>query len=147
MTDNYGNTASSTLNVTVNAQTVTSTSTKTVVVLGSSTSYGTGITPTSDAYVNRFTNYLTTLFPGSTVVNLGTPAYTTYNAMPTGYTPPGGRPSPDTNKNITKALSYNPMAIIVNFPTNDAANDYTLTEQQNNFQTIVSAANTAGVPI
>jgi lysophospholipase L1-like esterase len=53
----------------------------------------------------------------------------------------------DTSHNITYALAQNPDAIIVNLPTNDAANMYALSETETNLQALVAAANTAHVPI
>ena len=146
-TDSNGNTGSSTVTVTVNAANVSSTPAKKIVVMGSSSAYGNGASTQSKAWAYLFQSYTQSLNASDTVVNLAVPGYTTYQEVPTGTTVPGGRPSPDTNANITKALSYNPDAIILNLPTNDAANGYTLSETESNFQLIAATAAAANVPI
>jgi hypothetical protein len=51
----------------------------------------------------------------------------------------------DQSRNVTQALSLDPYAIIVNMPSNDAANGFPVSAQLTNFATIVSAAEDAGV--
>lgn len=131
-------------------QTVTATSQvagKKIVVLGSSTSAGVGASTYANSWVGKFTAYMQSLNTNNSVVNLGVGGYNTYTIMPTNWTIPAGRPSPDTSRNITYALSLKPDAIIVNMPSNDTAAGYPISEQQANFQTIVSLATAAGVPI
>ena len=145
-TDNKGLSSSGTVTVVVAPHQLSSCSNKTIVILGSSTSAGYGLTPISDSYANRFTSYVSSINNTNSVINLAVGGYTTYQLMPTGsYT--SGRPSPDTNANITKALSYNPQAILINLPSNDVANGYSVSEQQANFNTIVSAATAKGIPV
>lgn len=117
-----------------------------IVVLGSSTAAGTGATP-NHSWVYLYTQYLKTINHGYQVYNLAVGGYTTYDINPTGYVPPASRPSPDTAHNITKALSLQPHAIIINLPTNDVGRDYTLAEQQNNYQRIINAATAQGVKV
>jgi len=54
--------------------------------------------------------------------------------------PPQGRPLPLQGHNITTAIKLKPDAIIINFPTNDAASNYSLKEQENNFKRITNIA-------
>jgi hypothetical protein len=56
-----------------------------------------------------------------------------------------GRPAPDTARNITKALSLNPDAIIVNLPSNDR--QWPAADQLANFDSLYRTATRAGVPI
>ena len=94
---------------------------KTIVVLGSSTAFGTGASPSDSSWVNRLqAAYRQNTGDGidTNIVNLAVPGTNTYKAMPTGYIPPPLRDQPDPNMNITKALTYNPHIIIVNFPSN-----------------------------
>ncbi|MBK6931630.1 MAG: SGNH/GDSL hydrolase family protein [Saprospirales bacterium] len=87
-------------------------------------------------------------YPGTEVINLARGGYSTYHLMPgQAAWPPAGRPMPDTARNITKALSLRPNAIILNLPSNDAAAGYALEEQLANFDTIVQSSRRAGVPI
>lgn len=120
-----------------------------VVVLGSSTAAGTGASPSSNAWVNRFTTWLQAVAPGSTVTNLAANGYTTRRVVPTGTPSPA---NPDQARNITAALALNPHLIIVNLPsndTNDDANnpDIELSETMSNFELIKEAADAEGVKI
>ncbi|MCK7558098.1 SGNH/GDSL hydrolase family protein [Chitinophaga sedimenti] len=120
-----------------------------VVVLGSSTAAGwDGPTERDSAWVSILTRNFQFINANYRVINLAVAGTTTYAAQPSWYTPPNGRPVPDTAKNITKALiGYQADAVIVNFPTNDAINSYTLAEQQANFQRIVASADSLHVPV
>lgn len=117
-----------------------------IVVLGSSTAAGMGATP-NHGWVALYTAYLKTINTAYQVHNLAVGGYTTYDICPTGFVPPASRPVPDTAHNITKALSLNPDAIIINLPTNDVGRGYTLLEQQNNYKRIVAAATARGVKV
>ena len=118
-----------------------------IVVLGSSTAAGAGASPIDSAWVNRYRDYLTSINPANQVTNRAQGGFTTYQLMRTGFIPPAGRPDPNTTRNITYGLSLNPDAIIVNLPSNDVASGFSVAEQLNNFDSIVSQANAAGVPI
>lgn len=118
-----------------------------VVVLGSSTAYGYKLPDPTTSWVNRYKAYLQSLNPSNEVINLAVGGYTTYEIMPSDYTPAAGRPSPDVTHNITKALKYNPQAIIINMPTNDVANGYTISEQINNYNKIIAVAQKANIPV
>jgi lysophospholipase L1-like esterase len=109
-----------------------------IVVLGSSTAAGTGPKPIDSAWVWRFTAYAHHLDSNATVINLAVGGYTTYDIMPAGYTPPPGRPTPKIAHNITKALAYHPDVLIINLPSNDAANGYTVREQLANYSVIAA---------
>ena len=99
---------------------------KTVVFLGSSTTAGVGASTTDSSYVGRFTRYYTAQGIVSNVVTLAVSGYNPYNAMPTGYTAPASvvnalgasAAAVDPTVNITKALTYNPDIIVINFPNN-----------------------------
>lgn len=118
-----------------------------VVVIGSSTAAGTGPSSPDSAWVNRYRNHLQLINPANEVVNLALGGYSTYQIMPSGFTPPPSRPNPDVTRNITAALAELPDAIIVNMPSNDVASNYTYSEQMFNLDTIVQVANAASVPI
>jgi len=120
---------------------------KDIVVLGSSTAAGTGPTNLKFAWVNRFRTYVQKHFPTATVRNLAIGGYTTFHIRPTDSTPPPGRFAPDPNANITKALSLSPTMIIINLPSNDAANGFTVAEQLESYDMVLSAANAANVPV
>ncbi|UAY52416.1 GDSL-type esterase/lipase family protein [Ferruginibacter albus] len=120
----------------------------TIVVLGSSTSFGTGASTMDSSYVSRFAAYVRSKNASSNIINLALGGYTTYQVLcPTGFTPPSDRPSPDAGRNITAALSYNPDAIIINLPTNDVANGFWLSEQKANYARAIALADAANVPV
>ena len=119
----------------------------TIVVIGSSTAAGAGANPSSMAWVNRYRDFLDSINPGNDVINLALGGYNTYRLMPSNFVPPINRPVPDTARNITKAISLNPDAIIVNLPSNDAAAGFSITEQLDNFDTIYNHAVAANIPI
>ncbi|MFT3912001.1 MAG: GDSL-type esterase/lipase family protein [Ferruginibacter sp.] len=120
----------------------------TIVVLGSSSAYGYGATTYDSSWVGKFTAYVKRKNSSNIVYNLGIPGFTTYqNLCPTGFVPPANRPSPDNSFNITQALALHPDAIIINMPTNDAANDYTVAEQQANYERTMHLADSANIPV
>ncbi len=118
-----------------------------IVILGSSTAAGTGPSSADSAWVNKYRAYVQSINPNNEVINLAKGGYTTYHIMPTGWTQTAGRPAPDTARNITKALSLNPDAIIVNMPSNDASNGFGVAEQMFNFDSLFSMANNSNVKI
>lgn len=120
---------------------------KKIVVLGSSTAFGTGASPISNSWVNLFTNFIKQLNPSNSTVNYGTSTYTTYHILPTGTSIPVNRPTIDIAKNMTQALNQNPHGIIINMPSNDTANGYSISEQQDNYKLLVNTALSAGVPV
>jgi acyl-CoA thioesterase I len=116
---------------------------KKIVVVGSSTAYGFGATPDpprDSSWVNRTKRYFRGLGIIDTLYNLGNPSTTTYAGMPTGFIPPTNvvvngitynRSSfqPDSSHNISKALSFNPDIVIINYPTNDIGDDFLMKEE------------------
>lgn len=118
-----------------------------IVVLGSSTAAGEGTSTIDSAWVWRYAATLRAEQPGWEVVNLAKSGYTTAHVLPNGSMPPEGRPLPDTLRNITRALSLMPDAIILNMPSNDAAWNFEVIEQMANYETLAAEAGAAGVPL
>ena len=119
-----------------------------VVVIGSSTAEGTGASPADSAWVNRYRSYLQKYSSDFEVINLAIGGFTSYRVMPTATTLPSNRTDyPRENNNITFALAFHPKAIIVNLPTNDAANYYTISEQVANFDTLAAYAGRYQIPV
>ncbi len=118
-----------------------------IVVLGSSTSAGTGANPPDSAYVNRVRAHIAGVDTTYKVLNLAVGGFTSYHVMPTGFVPPGGRPTPRATNNITYALEYNPKAIFLNLPSNDAASSYPISEQIANYDTLVAVASRSNVKL
>ncbi|MEP6675902.1 MAG: PKD domain-containing protein [Ferruginibacter sp.] len=157
VTDNIGAVSKDTISIMVNAMPMPAPSNTDIascnkpfkiVVLGSSTAFGTGAVPIDSSWVNKYTRYIKTKNAQSDIINLAVGGYTTYQVLnPNGYTAPSGRPAPDTAHNITKALSYLPDAILINLPTNDVASAFPDAEQKANYERTMALANAAGVPV
>jgi lysophospholipase L1-like esterase len=120
------------------------TSTCTIVVLGSSTAEGVGATPDS-SWVERYRNELTQGNTTFEVINLARGGYTTYHILPDGTEIPSGTGvSIDSERNVTEALTYNPSAIIINMPSNDATRGFGADRQLDNFAAMYNAGQAAG---
>ena len=111
-----------------------------IVVLGSSTAAGTGPSTADSAWVNRYRSELYRRDTDFRVTNLAQGGFTTYNILPTGTTiPPGVNQTINPLRNITYALTLNPDGIIINMPSNDAANGYPVAAQLTNYEVILAA--------
>ena len=118
-----------------------------IAIIGSSTAVGTGATDYAHAWAGLYTTYLKTLNSTNVVVNLAVGGYTTYHELPTGTINPGNRPAVDAAHNITAALATHPDVVIVNLPSNDAANGYAEWETETNFLKIAAACQASNVPV
>ncbi|MBE0646007.1 MAG: T9SS type A sorting domain-containing protein [Bacteroidetes bacterium] len=118
-----------------------------IVVIGSSTAAGFGASTTDSAWVWRYRDYLTQLNPAYAVVNLAVGGYSTYQLQPDSFVTPDGRPRVDTLHNITRALALHPSAVIVNLPSNDAASNFSILEQTENYERLAAEAARAKVPM
>ena len=123
---------------------------KRIVVLGSSTAAGAGVSSPDKAWTARVSAWLEKNSPGSTLVNLAKGGYTTCQIMPTGtpcYQAREHLLCVDTLRNINKALSFRPEIIIINMPTNDTSHGIDVKTQLKHFRTIVNMARKAGVEV
>src|SRR5215204_3803986 len=122
---------------------------KKVVILGSSTAAGTGASNYDSSWAGKlqlsFRKNITAGDPDTIVINLAVGGYVTYYAMPTGYVPPAGRPAPDGEHNVTKALSFSPDIVLINFPTNDIGSGYSKNEFLNNLRFLSQQITSVGV--
>jgi lysophospholipase L1-like esterase len=118
-----------------------------IVVLGSSTAAGTGVSRPESAWVNLYASLLREEGRQVEVVNLAVGGYTTYEVMPVESVPPSGRPAPSKGHTISDALAFRPCAIVVNLPSNDAARGIPIREQLANYDTLLQRAAEAGVPV
>ena len=121
---------------------------KKVVIMGSSTAWGSDASP-GQAWAQKITaHFRKNLSDGQDTVfyNIAEFGYNTYHEMPTGYTPPVNRPNPDPDHNVTKALSYSPDIVIINLPNNDVANlsNYNKKETMDNFRTMNALITASG---
>lgn len=122
-----------------------------IVVLGSSTAWGNGLPSRDSAWTFRFARYLKSSHNAAdTVINLAIGGYTTQHIMPDGtppYTSLGNTFYVDMQHNITKALSLNPDAIIINMPTNDEARGFPLAKQTANYLALKQLAAQSNIPL
>ncbi len=118
-----------------------------IVVLGSSTAAGSGPSSSDSTWVNRYRKYLQKINPANQVTNLAQGGTTTYQIMPSWFVAPSGRPATNPARNVTQAISLGADAIIVNMPSNDAANGFGVAEQLFNFNMIVKVADSVGIPV
>jgi acyl-CoA thioesterase I len=125
-------------------QTGETTNSATIVIIGSSTAAGVGATPSDSAWVNRVRLATLTNKRSLYFINLAVAGYTTYQGMPNGYNMVN-RPAVDTARNITKALSYKPSLVMITYPTNDVANNYTDDEIMDNYKQMVYLLDSAKV--
>lgn len=132
-----------------------------VVVLGSSTAagknldvpmYGGRVGGLVDRWSDRYLAALEAVRPGSTVDNLALPGQATYSVLPDGtvisttWLPGTGRPDP--SRNITRAVSLAPDAIIVNMPLGrELGAGETLDALMSNLHTLVDTAAAAGIEV
>ncbi len=124
------------------------TGSRTVVVIGSSTAAGTGTSTLDSAWVYRLQNHVYGQDTRNEVLNLALGGYSTYQLLPTGST--AGTAvgiAVDTERNITKALSFNPTGIVINLPSNDAASNYPVSAQLENFAAMVETADAQDVAV
>lgn len=106
-----------------------------VVVLGDSFSDGIGASSPIIQWTSLLRDELQDRYTNAELVNLGISDYTTYHIMPDDYSK-SGRPSPDTNANITAALSENPDIVVVNMTSNDMDEGYDPAEYLDNMKDI-----------
>jgi lysophospholipase L1-like esterase len=108
-----------------------------IVVIGSSTALGTGASKYDSSWVGRTQAYYKSLgeLDQDTIFNLAKGATTSSNGLPG---------STDTAHNITKAMSFNPDIVLINFPTNDAAADIPLPTYLANLRTMYNFVVAAG---
>lgn len=118
-----------------------------IVVLGSSTAAGTGPSVLDSAWVWRYRDELFQNDTRFSVTNLARGGYSTFNILPDGTViPPTISQVIDSQRNISKALSLNPDAVIINLPSNDAANAYPVELQLENYEKILDEVKAIELP-
>jgi acyl-CoA thioesterase-1 len=118
--------------------------TPTIVIMGSSTAAGGGANPIDSAWAYRLQSTVNKTSTKANFINLAYEGYTTYQAMPTGNVT-ASRPSPDTSRNITKALSYHPTLVMLSYPSNDIALNFTDAEILSNYAKLTHMLDSAKV--
>lgn len=115
--------------------------------MGSSTAAGSDASSYNNSWVGRLTNHFRKNMSDGldTIIhNIAQFGYATYHEMPTGFVPPPGRPLPDPNHNVTRALSFAPDIVIINLPSNDIAFGYSKKEMMDNLRTMSATIRATG---
>ncbi len=115
------------------------------VIMGSSTAAGTGALTPAKSWAGLLqagiaANQLQ-------VVNIAKSGTTTYAGLATSSPPVAGRPGPDPTANVTAALAHAPKALLLSYPTNDSAENYSATETVTNLLAIRAAAMASNVNV
>lgn len=118
-----------------------------IVVLGSSTAEGQRASTPDNAWVARYQSYLAETFPNFAIENLALRGLNTYQMQADDYVPPEGRPGPIRGNNITAALARVPDAIIINMPSNDQDEGFSLDEQMANYDRVAQLARDDGASV
>jgi acyl-CoA thioesterase-1 len=118
--------------------------TPTIVIMGSSSAAGFGANPIDSAWAYRLQSTVNKNSTKAHFINLAFGGCTTYEAMPTGYNL-AYKPTPDTARNITKALSYHPTLVILSYPSNDIAWEFTDAEILANYAKLTHLLDSAKV--
>jgi acyl-CoA thioesterase-1 len=117
-----------------------------IVIIGASTAAGKGATPIDSSWVNRLIRTTAANPIPLNYTNLAKGGLTSYAGMPNGFKAPTGRPAPDKEANITKALSLHPDLVMITFPSNDIANGYSGDEVIKNYKVIAYLLDSAKIP-
>jgi len=118
--------------------------TPTIVIMGSSSAAGVGATPIDSCWAHRLQATVNQTSTKANFINLAYGGYTTYEAQATGSIT-ASRPAPDTARNITKALSYHPTLVMICYPSNDIAWNFTDDEILNNYAKLTHLLDSAKV--
>jgi acyl-CoA thioesterase-1 len=118
--------------------------TPTIVIMGSSSAAGEGANPIDSSWANRLQATVNQTSTKAKFINLAYGGYTTYEAQATGSVT-ASRPAPDTARNITKALSLHPTLVLLSYPSNDIAWNFSDTEILNNYAKLTHLLDSAKV--
>ena len=116
-----------------------------LVVLGSSTAAGMGASSPSASCIGLVTRHARAMNATDGVWNLARPGFTTWSILPAPVRGEQRRRPPNLGRNVTRALSAHPYAILLSLPTNDTLAGVPVPEQRANFERIAQVISDAGV--
>lgn len=111
--------------------------------MGSSTASGAGAKTLSWANAVKFRYAPLSV----TMDNIAKGATTTYAGLPMASPLVDNRPAPDPAANVDAAIARSPKLLLVAYPTNDTASNFTVDETVRNLLTIRSAAQARGIAV
>ncbi len=100
------------------------------VVMGSSSAFGAGASKYDTSWAGLLVDVAKDY--GAEVVNIARGGYTTYQAMSSDCDVASNRPQPDAAHNVDLAIELGADLVILSFPSNDAASNYTAEETAHN---------------
>ncbi len=119
-----------------------------IVILGSSTAQGIGVSSYKESWAFLYNDYLHFLDSRISITNLAVAGFTTYYVLPNGSTLPSNITyKVDTLHNITAALNLHPDLIIINLPSNDTSSGYSADTQISNYKSIKMEADKTKTPL
>lgn len=115
------------------------------LVMGSSSAFGAG----ASSYDNSWAGQLQSIAAefGAEVVNIARGGYTTYQALSTRCNVASDRPQPDSAHNVDLAIELGADLVILSFPSNDAASNYSAEETAYNLLYLRAALAAEQVPL
>jgi lysophospholipase L1-like esterase len=115
-----------------------------VAVMGSSTAAGVGASA-GKGWVDRVRAAAATNCPQVVVTSLAVSGSTTWEGLPASAgPPPAGRPAQRTDANLDAVLSLKPALVLVQYPSNDAANSFPVAETLANHALLRDGIRAAG---
>ncbi len=100
-----------------------------------------------NAWASRFERALQESGMGYAVKNMARDGYSSFHLLPNDAYSYENRPAPDQQRNISRACEYDPVAVVINLPSNDNAYGYQIQEQLANYDTILARADRRNVPV
>ena len=123
---------------------------RSIVVIGSSTAAGDGATVYDSSWIGRLTKHYMDLGLIDVVYNRATPGLSTKDCLPTdpSHLGEGQYPYPDTGRDVTKAISYRPLPllVIISLPSNDVTRGIPMDTFLLNLRTMYNYVTAAGIP-
>lgn len=115
------------------------------MVIGSSTAAGSGATSIAASWAGSLQSKYSA--NGVKLTNIARIGTVTYQGLPTSSPPVAFRPGPDPSGNVDAALASTPKLVLVGYPHNDTAGNYTADETVGNLIKIRDYAQARGVPV
>lgn len=115
------------------------------VVMGSSSAFGAGASSYAESWAGQLQPVAAEF--GAEVINIARGGYTTYHALSDQCTVSSDRPQPDNAHNVDLAVALGADLVIVSFPSNDAASNYSAEETAYNLLAIRTVLAAEQIPL
>lgn len=115
------------------------------VVMGSSSAFGAGASSYADSWAGQLKDVAAQF--GAEVINIARGGYTSYQALSSRCRVSSDRPQPDAAHNVDLAIELGADLVILSFPSNDAASNYSAEETAFNLLAIRAALTAEQIPL